>query len=427
MPKLPGVYIFRDKAGKIIYIGKAASLYDRVYSYWRKGHDFAKEQMIREIFQISYKKTPSVIEALILEANLVKKYQPKYNSRLKDDKSFLYVGITKEDFPRIILLRKTDLIQQNNKICDNQRINSCLDGRQARRSAIREAFGPFVSAASLKSGLAIIRRIFPYRNCDVLPKKICLYGQIRQCSAPCAGLVNKKEYRKNISNAILFFKGKKNQIVKNMEKEMKKLVKREKFEEAGLTKKRLFALNHIRDTALIVNDEEIKLLRKIPNSNSKIEGYDISNLGEKEAVGSMVVFKNKKPQKSGYRKFKIKTIKGVNDVAAMKEILRRRLKRKEWPFPDLILIDGGRAHVGAAEKILAENNLKIPAIGIAKGFKRKQNRFVVGGYGYLRSPETVLGLKKFVKENNLLLKQVRDEAHRFAIKYLRSKMILKLK
>lgn len=425
LPKSPGIYFFRNGRKKIIYIGKAASLHDRVSSYWHKSANNLKEGMLQEIKSVAYQKTPSVIEALILEANLVKKYQPKYNSRLKDDKSFLYVGITKEKFSRIVLLRKNDLNIRENLLSNLWRIKSS----HSRKLAIKHIFGPFISARSLRASLGIIRRLFPYRSCGILPKKSCLYYQIGECLAPCVGRIEEKEYNKIIGNITLFFKGKKDEIIKKLKKEMSIAAQKEDFETAEEIKRKIFSLSHIKDTALIGEGrdgfQEVILAAKRGLDFRRIEGYDISNLSDKEAVGSMVVFENNKPLKSGYRKFKIKNVAGINDAAMIGEIVERRLKHNPsaggWPFPDLIIIDGGKAQVKAAEKALIEGNFNIPVLEIAKGADRKKDEFV-----FRKNSAAAEHIKNLIKNNSWLLKQIRDEAHHFAVKFLRKRLLKNL-
>jgi len=450
LPQAPGVYKMKDAKGQIIYIGKATSLRDRVSSYWSRPHDSRIEQLVAEIKDIDYQVTPTVIEALVLEANLIKKHLPKYNVKLRDDKSFLYLGITKEDFPRLVLLRGVEL--ENTKQKENVMLR--LSKHAVAKTPfenLRVTYGPYTSASSLRAALDILRKIFPYRSCEIMPKRPCLFYQIKRCPAPCVGKISKKDYNYIIRQISLFFQGKKNQIIKNLESKMKKLAMEEKFEEANEVKRQIFSLEHIRDVAVISRDDveadkrgyqRGKNAERFINVFGRIEGYDISNIGGEQAVGSMVVFENDRAKKSDYRKFGIKTIKGSNDVGMLKEVLGRRFRHTArefpqpplikgakkispltkggkggfWPQPDLILIDGGRGQVNAAEEILRNYRLSIPVIGIAKGITRKKDEFVYSQFGKW-GPE----LQMVAANQANLLKQVRDEAHRFAISFHRQK------
>jgi excinuclease ABC subunit C len=381
-PEKPGVYLMKDTSGNILYIGKAGNLKRRVLSYFQKAKDLRIEKLLSEVKTIDYKITDSALEALILESNLIKKYNPKYNIKEKDDKSFLYILITSEKFPRILLIRGKDI-----------------------KNARGEIFGPFIQSKNLRESLKIIRRIFPYNlhpENKIPQKKPCFDYQIGFCPGTCINQITQKEYNKIIKNIKLFLKGKKKQILKSLEKEMHLASKQLEFEKADKIKKQIFALNHIQDIALL-NEDEIDLEKENKIQRIKrIEGYDISNISGKFATGSMVVFWNGKPQKSEYKKFKIKTVHQPNDVLMLKEVLKRRFLHKEWQFPDLILIDGGISQVNAAKQILNEFKLNIPIVGIAKGPKRNKNEFI--------------GNLTLDFDKNILIK-VRDEAHRFAISY----------
>jgi excinuclease ABC subunit C len=378
-PQKPGVYLMKNKNGEIIYIGKASNLQKRVLSYFQKAHDQRIEKLLQEVDDIAYQIQDTTIEALILESNLIKKYQPKYNIREKDDKSFLYILITNEKFPRVLLVRKKD-------IKDNS----------------GEVFGPFTQAQNLRQALKIIRKIFPHNlhpENKIPQDKPCFDYQIGLCPGTCIQKITPKEYAKTIKNIKLFLSGKKKKVLEKLKKEMETASKNLEFELAQKIKNQIFALTHIQDIALIQEDKF-----NLEEGAKRIEGYDISNISGKLAVGSMVVFLNDQPQKSEYKKFKIKTVNTINDVLMLKEVLERRFNHKEWTLPDLILIDGGKAQVNIAKKVLKKLKLNIPVIGIAKGPKRKKNEFI----GKIPN-----GFNK-----DLLIK-VRDKAHRFALSYHR--------
>lgn len=385
----------RDKRGEIIYVGKATSLNKRVGSYFTKAHDNKTAALVQDIKKIDYQVMPSVLEALILEANLIKKYLPKFNIQQKDDKSFLYLVITNEDFPRPLLIRGLELQKENPK-------------------KYKAIFGPYLSARSLRAAMDLIRKMIPYSTCEPGKKRACFNHQIGKCPGVCIGAISKTEYAKIIRNLTLFFQGKKSQVVKNLQKQMKEFSAKQKFEEAGIIRNQIKAMQHIHDIALIKRDEPTPGVgltgEKFINIFGRIEGYDISNIAGKFSVGSMVVFEDGEPAKSEYRKFKIKYVKGINDTAMLKEVIARRFKNK-WSYPQIILIDGGRGQVNAALDILKKYRIKIPVVGIAKGVTRKKDEFIYDR----KDPE----LKRVVKQFEETLIRVRDEAHRFAIKYHR--------
>lgn len=393
----PGVYVFKDKSGKILYIGKATNLRGRVSSYFSgKIENRPVQYAIKQIEKIETIETDSVLEALILESNLIKKHQPKYNVDLKDDKSFSYAVITKENFPRVLILRKTELN-------DNKNITKYL-------------FGPYTSKKQLEIALKIIRKIFPYHSNKKQTEKGCLDFQIGLCPGPYSGTISKADYLKNIRNVRMILEGKKKNLVKKLEKEMKDYAKKHEFERAGEIRNRIFALNHIRDIALISKDIEHGTLKgnKFPagqawsiKHNLRIEAYDISNISGQYAVGSMVVFKNGEPEKSQYRKFKIKAIQGADDVGMMREVLTRRFNN-DWPRPGIILLDGGMGHLNMASNLLKSYKLDIPIVSAAKGPDRKNLD--------LRFKEANKLVRKITRNRNLI-KQAMDEAHRFAISY----------
>ncbi|HEY4523370.1 MAG TPA: UvrB/UvrC motif-containing protein [Candidatus Paceibacterota bacterium] len=375
----PGVYLMKSHAREILYIGKAGNLRRRVSSYFLRPQDSRISQLVSEIKKIDCIKTDTAIEALILEAALIKKYQPRFNIREKDDKSFLYVEITKDVFPRVLLVRGKDV----------------LNGVRGK------LYGPFTSTKSLREALKIIRRIFPYSTHSLGQKFIrpCFDFEIGLCPGICAGLITRTEYRKNINNIKLFFDGKKQRIINNLNREMRTASKQLRFEEATKLRKQIFSLKHIQDIALITEDDHDTRGK----TRFRIEGYDISNISGTSAVGSMVVFVDDKPDKNEYRKFKIKTVTGANDTGMLKEVLTRRF-RNDWLLPNFILIDGGAPQVNIARAVISESGLKIPIAGIAKGSERKRNDFI----GTIPT-----GM------NRLTLIKVRDEAHRFAISYHR--------
>jgi excinuclease ABC subunit C len=381
IPPSPGVYIMKNARGEILYIGKAANLYRRVSSYFLRPHDARIEKLVSEIKKISFQETDSALEALVLEAKLIKQEQPPYNIREKDDKSFLFIEITKEDFPRVLLVRGKN-------------------PHQGKR------FGPFVSSSDAREALHILRKIFPWST--HLPDQIgkqkrpCFDYQIGLCPGTCIGVITKKDYAENIKNLLLFLSGKKKNLLKNLEKKMHQASEMLAFERAKKYRGQIFALNHIQDSLLIKKDE---YREENVQNDFRIEGYDISNISGTDAVGSLVVFSNTMPRKSEYKKFIIKTIQGQNDTAMLREVLLRRFKNN-WPLPNLIFVDGGKPQVSAVLRALDESGLAIPVVGIAKGPTRKKVEFI----GAI--PQGIL-------EETLI--HVRDEAHRFAISFHRAR------
>lgn len=411
IPHKPGVYIYKSKGGRVIYVGKAIDLSSRVSSYFHsKDKDSKTQALVNEIAGVETIIVESELEALILEANLIKKYLPPFNVRLTDDKDYLYIMVTKEDFPKILTARKKDL------------------------GVAKKYWGPFPSSRTVKETLKSLRRVFPW--CTLASKGVslrvrpCFYYHLGQCPGACTGLISKKDYQKIIISFSKFMDGKKDELVANLLKEMGEESKHQRFETASRIKKILDGITYMtqpnrvklylenpnfleeeRQLALVALKEDLNL-EGLPE---RIEGYDISNIQGKEATGSMVVLTNGEVDKSQYRKFKIRISGKPNDVGMMGEMVRRRLKHLEWPTPDLVVVDGGRAQANAAYHELQTTNYKLPIFGLAK---RMEWLYPAEGQ-ILKLPRKSLSLK--------LLQKLRDEAHRFAISYhkkLRGKMLL---
>lgn len=419
LPDNPGVYFYYDVDGKLLYIGKATSLKKRVGSYFTKAHDTRIEELVRSIARIEYIETPTVIEALVLEANQIKYYQPPFNVLQRDDKSFLYLCITNEDFPKPVFLRGLDLER-----LDIQPFSKALSAK-ARRKFLA-VFGPYTSGRSLRTALDLVRKTIPWSTCE--PPSVtgstrpCFDAQIGKCAGVCTGAISKKEYRAVIRQLIMFFSGKKAQLLRQLRREMTRAAKAKHFEEAASLRNRVFALEHIQDISLITRDENhpaIPLSRQpadFIDINGRIEAYDIAHISGTSNVAVMVVFEGAKPAKAQYRKFRIKSFEGSNDVGAMEEVLRRRLKRAvlnsdTWPLPGLMVIDGGEVQVERVQDVLDEFQVRVPIVGIAKGFDRKQDRLVYD--------EANLELHRVVTSFKDVLQYARDEAHRFAGSYHR--------
>lgn len=407
IPDTAGVYLFKNKK-EILYIGKATSLRNRVRSYFSDDLINTRGQFIADMVlkadRIDYLKTDSVLEALILESNLIKKYQPKYNTKEKDDRSYNYVVITKENFPRVLLVRGKEI--QNKE-------------EQNNGLKVKYKFGPYPNGSAIKEGLRIIRKIFPYRDkCipyESLPvkkavkAKPCFNRQIGLCPGICLGEISKNDYAETIRNIKIFFEGKKKVIQKKLEQQMKEYAKNREFEKAGKAKRTLFALSHIQDVSLIKKSEE-EILSNLSSNSSilRIEAYDIAHISGTNMAGAMTVSENGELKKSDYRKFKIGSVNSPNDTATLKEILERRLKHKEWRLPDIIVCDGGVAQRNATEEVLKNvlgNNHRIKIVGVIKDKKHK--------------PSKIIGEESIIKKYKKELLILNAEAHRFAIGFHR--------
>ncbi len=407
LPDVPGIYLFYNRTGDLVYVGKATSLRQRVTSGYFQGRRTPRpiEDMIHEVVRIDYKMTDSVLEAAILEALCIKKFQPRYNVLGKDDKSWNYIVITKDAFPRVETVRQHEL-------------NELQKSGNKEIKKFRYVFGPY-PGLNTRAAMKILRRIFKFSTCEPGRGRPCLYYEMGQCLGVCTGEITPAAYKRKVIMPLKWFlSGKKKQVIREFEKQMKLAAKAEDYEEAGRLRDQIRQLQRIHDVTLINKsffDEQLTISNE--QLVMRIEGYDISNLGASGMVGSMVVFDAEGPVKSEYRKFNIKTVVGQSDVDCLGEVLERRLKHADWPMPDVILVDGGRPQVNRAKKILQSKNLKIGLLGIAKGPKRKRNDILLGSLD-----------KKFVhwvyRHQNLLIR-VRDEAHRFAITFQRSKRKIK--
>ena len=501
LPTDPGCYLFKDKNSKIIYVGKAKNLRKRVKSYVQKNDLDAKTQsLIKRVESVEYIATDNEVEAFILENTLVKKYQPKYNIDLKDAKSYAFIQLTDEEFPRVLLARK--------------------------KTGKGKFYGPFVSAQERDYILHFLRKTFALKTCKKLPKKPCLRHHINLCDAPCADLINKEDYNKKIAKVKLVLSGNAKKLLKQMQKEMKNHSEESQFEQALNIRDEITAIEKLSEHQNMqrqkqynediinykIKDEKVYLMlfnihkgmlsnkneyvfdynddfleefiiqyysespipkeiivpkkmgesidsfletgksKKVkitkPQKGAKkqlldlvkknieiaffadtdkvdalktklklqetpvvIECFDISHLSGTSTVGSMVQFRNGKPDKDNYRRFRIRTVEGIDDFAAIAEVVRRRytrLKNENSEFPNLVIIDGGRGQLNFALQELEMLNLKIPIISIAKQFEEV---YIPGMIHPLRLAKTEKALK-FIQE-------MRDEAHRFAIKYNR--------
>jgi len=374
-PKSSGVYLFLDKNGKVLYVGRATSLKKRVSNYFEKGLEPRISEMVSLAKKVKYIKTNNLLEAVVLEANLIKKYWPKYNIKERDNRSFIYLVILKKDFTHPIIVRGQELKK--------------FPPEKA------EIFGPYQSLTLVNNALKILRRFFPYSTCKINSFRPCFDYQIGLCPGACIGAISKEDYQKNIDNLILFLKGENKKLFKIIAKE---------------NPEKLKALKHIQDVALI-SKEDYYLKQNL----YRIEGYDISYFQGKIPYGSMVVFINSKKSPSDYRIFKIKDAKPKNDLEALGEVIQRRLKHQEWRLPDLIVIDGGKPQIEYLSKIFKKLQVKIPFVGISKYQKDK----------FVFPKNTKITVKNLIESQKDTLLKVRDEAHRFALKFSRRTINLK--
>jgi excinuclease ABC subunit C len=417
IPAGPGSYQYYDQAGKIIYIGKAANLRSRVLSYWRPSADHtpAKEKMVTEIAKIKWLETDTEIEALLLEANLVKKYQPEYNVLLRDDKRYSYIKVsTEEKWPRVFVTREIE-----------------KSGRY---------FGPFTSTGAARETVKILRKIWPFYIYPYSENTKSVSSRMNRYMGIYEYPTDNGEYLKNISEIIKFLAGKKKSVEKDIQLQIKnyklKISQSTDEEEKKLLGDKLhqetFRLLNLKQVLAHANllsvgekyaADVIELAKtlSLPKAPERIEGYDISNTFGHESVGSMVVFKGGEPEKSQYRKFKIRGITGAasrgDDTGMLKEVLERRF-HNDWPLPDLMIIDGGKGQLNACLAILKKLKLEIPIIAISKGEGLRSAHapdkiFFPGAKTALQLPLASPALH--------IIKRVRDEAHRFAITFHRQR------
>lgn len=403
LPQGPGVYLFLNGNKEVIYVGKAKDLKKRVASYFINKKILGEKTTLL-LFQIKKIKTirvDSEIESLLLESNLIKKYNPKFNVKLTDGKAYPLIRITKKyKYPAVLSARRPD---------DKYSIY----------------FGPYPNAGAMRLVLRTIRRIFPYQSVINHPNKPCLYNHLGLC--PCPTVFGNGEYKKNIKYIVQFLNGNTKKMLKQLKKERDAASLKQHFEISKNIQKKIDAIEIITSPFYkpfeyelnpnLYSDlrtEELNLLKKVLNKASvavknlkRIECYDISNISGKMAVGSMVVFVNGEQEKSMYRRFKIRFENSgkPNDVAGMQEIIERRLNHGEWPTPDLIIVDGGKGQITAAKKAFLKKNITVPVVGLAK----REETIITENFDLINLPKNSSSLH--------LLMRIRDEAHRFTISY----------
>jgi len=430
LPESPGVYIYKNKEGNVIYVGKAVNLKRRVSSYFKNKNllDAKSLRLIESTNSIDYILVESEVEALLLEADLVKKYMPKYNITLKDDKNFKYIQIRKDKFK------------------DGKSIHRLLTARKGQDPR-SEYLGPFPYGDSVNVIMKSLRRIFPYRDCSVSKflryKKLsrpCLYGYTEVCPAPCVDEGAITYNNENVKKFKRFISGNKKKLINTIKEDMDKEASRLNYEVAAKLRdqiKKLKALSfssksvtkeYIENPNFLIHKsrEDVKELKKVVSTFfptldrlERIEFYDISNISGKNAVGSMVVNKHGLIDRSQYRRFRIKSTSKPNDPEMMQEVVLRRIKRTDWESPDLIALDGGKGQLSVVREALTEESIQIPLLALAK---KKESLIYCdpkrGTFEEITLPKSNRGLQ--------LLIRLRDEAHRFAIEYHRKLRIKKL-
>lgn len=391
LPDAPGVYLFK-KGREVLYVGKATNLRDRVKSYF-DGDLIATRgsrivDMVTQAERVAYETTTTVLEALVREAALIKQYHPKANVEGKDDKTFLYAVITREDIPRVLVARGKDI---------DFRAKSMNSGQK-----LKALYGPFPSGAQLREGLRIIRRIFPFFDTEKPVRafgkhhlaKIEFNAQIKQYPRS----FDAKEYRRTIRNIELFLAGRMRHLRKTLEKEMREAAEDERFEDAAAVRRELFALDHVQDVSLVKDENLIE--SPLRASGARIEAYDTAHLSGTNAIGVMTVIEGGVPVKKEYRTFRIRGIRKNDDIASLKEILTRRFQHPEWPFPKAIIVDGGKTHKKAAEEMLAAAEMSIPVVAVVKDERHR--------------PREVIGARRaLVSDADAVL--ANSEAHRFSL------------
>jgi len=410
-PSTSGIYLMKDAQGRVIYVGKAKNLRSRAGSYFQKTASGDRRicDWIGEVADVDFLVADSEVDALLMEARLIKDIQPKHNQDLKDDKSFPYLQITtSEDFPRVNFTREP--LDRGVKL-----------------------YGPFPRAKSLRGAIQVLQRIFKFRTCSLDIDeddarwrwfRPCLLHSIQQCTAPCNLRIDRESYRTDIRRLRLFLDGKKDVVLSEMEEEMRAASKELKFEKAARLRDEIKALQtlnlrgdlakHAQPEVFYVDPRKglkgLKKVLKLESTPRTIDGVDIAHLGGTETVGSLVSFIDGLPFKPGYRRYKIKSVAGIDDFASIREVVSRRiqsLREHDEPFPDIFLIDGGKGQLGAAlDAFHALNVLPPTLISLAK---REEEIYIPG-----QSDPIVLSRRSFALR---LLQYVRDEAHRFAQHY----------
>jgi excinuclease ABC subunit C len=410
-PHTPGVYLMKDGAGRVIYVGKAKNLRNRAGSYFLKAaaEDPRTARLVPEIRDIDYLQAESEVDALLMEARLIKDIQPKFNSDLKDDKTFPYLEIhVREDFPRVEFTREP-------------------------KERGTRLYGPFASASGLRGAIQVLQKIFRFRTCSLDINegderwrwfRPCLLASIHQCTAPCNLRISKEEYRKDIHRLQKFLEGGKASLLQEMRAEMEAASKALQFEEAARLRDEIHLLEtldqrgeldtHVQPEVFHIDPRKgvagLQKVLHLPKAPRTIEGVDVAHLGGSETVASLVQFLDGMPFKPGYKRFRIRNVQGVDDYSSIQEVVARRFQRlhdEGQVFPDILLIDGGKGQLHAA--LGAFSALEIEPPLVLSLAKREEEVFSMNAEEPLRLSRHSYALR--------LLQYVRDEAHRFAQHY----------
>jgi excinuclease ABC subunit C len=412
LPNQPGVYFHKSKSGAIIYVGKAANLRNRVRQYFHDSRlaDAKTDALVAEIVDTDWMVVESEIDALFLESEMIKRYKPRFNVLLRDDKSQLYVRLNMRDpYPYLGFTRQP------------------MDDDA-------EYFGPYYNGWAVRKALRYLRRAFPYSTHVTMPKRVCLQYHIGLCPGVEEQKITSRDYKAILRKLILYLKGERKQVIKQLEQEMAQLAADQQYEAAAKIRNQIRNLKELQRQILfsdkefldISKDQALSGLQQLLNLKGvprRIEGYDISHMQGTNNVASMVVATNGVSDKSEYRKFKL-LVPGNDDFAHMHEVISRRFSGKhlDWPKPDLLLIDGGKGQLGAALKALQEKGVNIPAIGLAKRLEEivvhKSTANIGSVAGHVTESDDFYVIQ-LAHESHVvkLLQRIRDESHRFAVSY----------
>lgn len=413
IPTHPGVYIFWNKKTPL-YVGKAANLKNRVSSYFKKDAGWKVAQLRTEATRLEFMKADSEIEALIRESELIKRYRAKFNVLMRDDKNYLYIALTKEEFPRFFFTHQPE--------------------RGMR------AIGPFTEGYEVRNAMKLLRRSFPYCTCRRPHRGTCVNSQIGKCPGYCcikerpADPEERAHYAQNIHAVLDILSGKRNAIVKNLKKLMREASLQQKYEEAARLRDQIYGLEAFyRHRGIAKSSRQphsyhkvervLQSLFGVSTPIRRIEGYDISHIAGSDSTGSMVVFSDGQPDRAQYRKFKIKRAASASDTDAHREVLIRRLLHSEWEYPDLVVIDGGIAQLNAIKPLLNRKGYRRILLSALAKPPRKFFSRAPSGMGYNEDVMHIAGKVQPVRIKSLppdaahLLQRIRDESHRFARNY----------
>ncbi|TWU00097.1 UvrABC system protein C [Botrimarina colliarenosi] len=410
-PATPGVYLFQDQKGRVLYVGKAKNLRARAGSYFLKAaaEDKRTAQLVAEAYDIDFLDAESEVDALLMESRLVKDIQPKFNRDLRDDKSFPYLQITThEDFPRVEITREP-------------------------KASAAKLYGPFTNVYALRGALQVLQKIFKFRTCSLDIDegderwrwfRPCLLASIDQCTAPCNLRVSKEDYRKDIARLKTFLEGGRTRLLKELNAEMEEASKSLRFEKAARLRDEIQLLQRLDERGELEEDVQpevfyvdpkkglagLQKVLKLPEMPRVIEGVDIAHLGGNETVASLVQFIDGLPFKPGYRRYRIRDVKGIDDFASIREVVARRFGRLEKAgeaFPDILLIDGGKGQLSHGMEAFESLGITPPTvISLAK---KEELIYRPGESEPIRLSRHAFALR--------LLQYVRDESHRFAQHY----------